>query len=186
MSSKILIIYNLNKLFEILDEIKENFNFEIRNIDDKDYKTIDFNDLQNFLILKSEKCNNIKNCLELNEVPIKLSNLIEKINLGFLKNQFNNQSELKIGKYILDLNSRRIFFKNVFLDLTEKESDLLTFMDKNKKVSLKDLQSKVWGYSSNLETHTVETHIYRLRKKMLKSFKDNNFIKHDKHGYFLN
>ena len=53
-------------------------------------------------------------------------------------------------------------------------------------MSLKELQKQVWGYSTNLETHTVETHIYRLRKKMFKKFKDNNFIEHDKMGYFLN
>ena len=186
MGSKVLIIYNFNKLFEILNEIKENFNFEILNTDEKKFKLMDFNNLENFLIIKSENCSNIENCLEFGEIPIKLTNLIEKINLGFLKNQYNTQSELKIGRYILDLNSRKISLKNVFLDLTEKESELIIFMNKNKKVSLSDLQSQVWGYSPNLETHTVETHIYRLRKKMLKNFQDNDFIMHDRNGYFLN
>ena len=51
---------------------------------------------------------------------------------------------------------------------------------------LKKIQKKVWGHSNDLETHTVETHIYRLRKKMIKNFKDHNFIKHDKDGYFIN
>ena len=59
-------------------------------------------------------------------------------------------------------------------------------MKNNEKVSLKELQKNVWGHSSGLETHTVETHIYRLRKKILKNFKDNNFIEHDKEGYYLN
>ena len=186
MNSKVLFIYNFKKLFEILNEIKENLNFEVRFIDEKDYKNLNLNNLQNYLIVKINSTNNIKNCLEIKKLPIKLSNLIEKINLGFLRNKFNNQSELKIGKYILDLNSRKIYLKNIGLDLTEKESDLILFLNLNKNVSLKELQKQVWGYSTNLETHTVETHIYRLRKKMFKKFKDNNFIEHDKMGYFLN
>ena len=71
------------------------------------------------------------------------------------------------------------------MNLTEKECDLILFINDNKKVNLKEIQKKVWHYSSDLETHTVETHIYRLRKKMLKSFNDKNFIKYDKKGYFL-
>ena len=115
-----------------------------------------------------------------------INKLMEKLNISFLKNQYNNQSELIIGKYTLDLNSRKIIFKDISLNLTEKESDLLLFMKNNEKVSLKELQKNVWGHSSGLETHTVETHIYRLRKKILKNFKDNNFIEHDKEGYYLN
>jgi len=186
MNSKVLFIYNFKKLFEILNEIQENLNFKVRFIDEKDYKKLNLNNLKNYLIIRTNSCNNIKNCLEVKKFPIKFTNLIEKINLSFLKNQFNNQSELKIGKYALDLNSRKIYFNNISLDLTEKESDLILYINSNKKVSLKELQKQVWGYSTNLETHTVETHIYRLRKKMFKSFKDNSFIEHDKKGYFLN
>ena len=79
-----------------------------------------------------------------------------------------------------------IISNNISLDLTEKESNLLIFIKENKKVKLEEIQKKVWGYSTGLETHTVETHIYRLRKKILKSFNDHNFIEHDKEGYFLN
>jgi DNA-binding response OmpR family regulator len=92
----------------------------------------------------------------------------------------------KITKYTLDLNSRKISFENNSLDLTEKESDLILFINSHKRVDLKKIQKSVWGHSNNLETHTVETHIYRLRKKILKNFKDNNFIEHDKEGYYLN
>ena len=78
------------------------------------------------------------------------------------------------------------YFKDKSLNLTEKESDLILFINSSKRAELKKIQKIVWGYSSNLETHTVETHIYRLRKKMLKNFKDHNFIKHDQYGYYLN
>ena len=130
--------------------------------------------------------NNIKNCLVLKNLPEKLTSLIEKINISFIRNQFINQSELKIGKYTLDLNSRKIFFETRSLNLTEKETNLIVFINLKKIVNLQDLQKEVWGYSSDLETHTVETHIYRLRKKMDETFKDSNFISHDKEGYYLN
>ena len=186
MNSKILFIYKFNKLFEILNEIRENFNFELKSINENDFKKLNFDELQNYLIVGTDIFNDNKNRLKLDKTPLKLSDLIEKINLNFLRNHFNNQSELKIGKYILDLNSRKIYFNNNSLNLTEKESDLILFISSNKKASLKELQKQVWGYSKDLETHTVETHIYRLRKKILKNFKDDNFIKHNKQGYFLN
>ena len=185
MGSKLLLVYNSAKLFEILSEIKENFNFTIRHVGKKEFQTLNLEKLDNYLVISLRSCDGIKNCLILDDLPQKLLKLVEKINLGFLKNQFNNQSELKIGKYVLDFNSRKIYLKNISLDLTEKESDLLIFINVKKKASLKEIQKEVWGYSSNLETHTVETHIYRLRKKMFKNFNDDNFIKHDKQGYFL-
>ena len=91
-----------------------------------------------------------------------------------------------IGKYNLDLNSRNITYKDKNLSLTERESDLIIFINDKKNVSIKDLQKKVWHYSQDLETHTVETHIYRLRKKMKEIFADENFIKNDKKGYSIN
>ena len=186
MSSKTLFIYNSYKLFEILNEIKEYLNFEIYYIDKGDYEKIDSNKFVNYLVVTVNSSDDIKNSLLLDKFPEKLSQIIEKINLNFLKNKFINQSELQIGKYILDLNARKIYLQKKSIDLTEKESDLILFLNSNEKVSLKELQKEVWGYSSDLETHTVETHIYRLRKKILKNFNDNNFIKYNKEGYFLN
>ena len=92
----------------------------------------------------------------------------------------------KRGKYNLDLNSRKISNGHISLNLTEKETQIILFINLKKSVSLRELQVEVWQHSSNLETHTVETHIYRLRKKILETFKDENFIKHDKKGYYLN
>ena len=186
MNSKNLFIYDSIKLFEILNEIKENFNFEINHINKREYKEIDFNNYKNYLIITTKFSEKIKNCLIIENLPQKIDKLIEKINLRFLKNQFNNQSEIKIGKYILDLNSRKIYFNEINLDLTEKECDLILFIQSNKRANLKEIQKNVWGYTSDLETHTVETHIYRIRKKMIESFSDDNFIKFDKKGYFLN
>ena len=85
----------------------------------------------------------------------------------------------------MDINSRKIYFENKSLNLTEKENDLILFINSFNRADLKRIQKIVWGHSNDLETHTVETHIYRLRQKMIKNFQDYNFIKHDQEGYFL-
>ena len=185
MTSKTIFVYESYKLFEILHEIKEYFDFEIRHVNKNDYQKIRYNNLKNYLIITTNTIDNLDNCLILDKNPKKLLKIIERINLFYLKNQFNDKSNLKIGNYTLNLNSRKITLKDISLSLTEKESNLILFMNEKKKVSLKDLQKKVWGYSFDLETHTVETHIYRLRKKIFKTFKDDNFIQNDRKGYFL-
>ena len=76
--------------------------------------------------------------------PLKLEKLIDFININFLKNKFSDQSNIKIGKYKLDLNSRNITYKDKNLSLTERESDLIIFINEKKNVSVKDLQKKVW------------------------------------------
>ena len=117
-------------------------------------------------------------------LPINISKLTENINIEFLKLQFNNQSEVKINNYIINLNSREILINNTKLKLTEKEINTITYLSKsNKPVSINELQEKVWSYQSNIETHTVETHIYRLRKKILNTFSDDEFIVSKKNGY---
>ena len=146
-------------------------------------KTEDKDGYSSFQLGFDEK---IKNCTIIDNLPIKISKLVEIINLNFLKKQFQAQSEHKITKYTLDLNSRKISFENKSLNLTEKESDLILFINSHKRADLKKIQKTVWGHSNDLETHTVETHIYRLRKKMIKNFADHNFIKHDQDGYFIN
>ena len=133
-----------------------------------------------------KKIKSIKNLLILEDKPIKFDKFLEIININFLKNKFFRQSNIKIGKYNLDLNSRNITYKDKNLSLTERESDLIIFINEKKNVSVKDLQKKVWHYSQDLETHTVETHIYRLRKKMKEIFGDENFIKNEKKGYSIN
>ena len=185
MNSKNLFIYKSYKLFEILSEIKNFLDFEIQQIDITEYEKLNFKKFNNYLIISTNCDNEIEECLKIDSSPKKIFNLLEIINLKFLKNQYSNQSNIKIGKYVLNLNSRKIYLGNKSLDLTEKEGNLILFINSKKKVNLKDLQKNVWGYSSGLETHTVETHIYRLRKKILEIFKDDNFINHDKYGYFI-
>ena len=184
MTSKNLIIFNSPFLFEILKEIEENLNFKIEQYDDQKSNQIDFSELKNYLVI-SDKTNNIKDCKILT-IPKKIDKILEQINIWFLSNKFSTQSNIKIGNYFLNLNSRQITKDNNELNLTEKETELILFILENKFVSLKDLQREVWKHTSELETHTVETHVYRLRKKFLEKFKDDEFIQHDKRGYYLN
>jgi len=186
MIKKTLFVYNSLNLFNILNEIKENFYFELEYISPKNHEKINFDQYNNYLIISTNFDEKIKNCTIIENLPTKINKLVEIINLNFLKKQFQNQSEHKIKKYTLDLNSRKIFFKNKSLSLTEKESDLILFINSLKRADLKKIQKTVWGHSGDLETHTVETHIYRLRKKMIKNFEDHSFIKHDQDGYFIN
>ena len=184
MSSKNLIIFNSPFLYEILKEIELNLNFKIEQYNDQKSNHINFLELDDSLVI-SDKLNNIKDCKILS-TPEKIDKILEQINIWFLSNKFSSQSNIKLGKYFLNLNSRLITKDDKKLNLTEKETELILFIIENKFVSLKDLQREVWKHTYELETHTVETHIYRLRKKFLEKFKDDGFIQHDKRGYYLN
>ena len=186
MNSKILIIYEYQILFEILNEIKESLNFQVIQSIQDDYNKLRLDPKINYLVISKNKTSNLSNNLFLENIPIKIEKLLEIININFLKNKFNNQSNIKIGKYNLDLNSRKITFKGKNLDLTERETSLIIFIKDKTNVSVKELQKNVWEYSSSLETHTVETHIYRLRKKMKDIFGDDNFIINSRKGYSIN
>ena len=130
-----------------------------------------------------------KNCNEnhyivLDKLPIRFSKLVENLNIKFLKNKFVRQSKIEIKNYSIDLNSREISLNDIRLKLTEKEINTIIYLSNKKKpVGIQELQTKVWGYQSGMETHTVETHIYRLRKKILKTFEDENFLVSKKNGY---
>ena len=185
MNSRILIIYEYQILYQILNEISESLNFEITQSNSKDLKELKYDPKNNYLIISKKKIEGIKNSLILENVPIKFEKLIEIINIKFLKNKFLDQSNIKIGEYDLDLNSRKISLGDKSLNLTERETNLIIFIKDEKNVTIKQLQKMVWDYSPDLETHTVETHIYRLRKKMKETFGDENFILNTSNGYSI-
>ncbi len=185
MNSKTLIIFEYKILFEILNEISESLNFKIIQCHENEYNNIQFDPKVDYLVVSRKKLKSIKNLLVLDNRPIKVNKFIEIVNINFLKNKFLKQSNIKIGKYNLDLNSRVISLKDKNLDLTERETNLIIFIHDKKDVSVKDLQQSVWDYSPDLETHTVETHIYRLRKKMNEVFGDENFIINNDKGYSI-
>ena len=184
MSRQDLIIYNFTGLYQILEELGEDLNFNIVFEDTEEFLNKRVKNLNNYLIISNKKYSDIQNQYVLDSLPINLFKLIEKINIEFLKLQFNSQSEVKVNNYTIDLNSREMLKKNKKLKLTEKEINTITYLSKSgKPVSVGELQEKVWSYQSDIETHTVETHIYRLRKKILNTFDDNDFIISEKNGY---
>ena len=179
-----LIIFKFNTLYEILKELDEYLNFEIIEVSNE--KILEEMKLtsKKFLVL-TKKSNEILDLeLDFDNLPIKVTKLLERINIHIIKSQFNQKSDLYIGRYKLDLNSRELIEKKIKLKLTEKEANIIIFLYNSKTpIGINKLQSEVWGYNSELETHTVETHIYRLRKKLFEKFNDNNFIQSKKDGY---
>ena len=184
MSVQNLIIYKFNSLYHIFEELGLDLSFKITFVDNENSLNDRVKNLSNYLILSDKKYLNIENQFILDNTPINIFKLVEKINIEFLKLQFNSQSKVKVNKYIIDLNSREILIDHTKLKLTEKEINTIIYLSKsNKPVSIEELQEKVWSYQSDIETHTVETHIYRLRKKILNIFDDNEFIISEKNGY---
>ena len=201
-------------LYNILEEIKENLSFKIENFTKLDdflnFFNKDKSENKNFFIIttisnkdffinkiKLEEKNifflcqkNIKVDINHNynvfKYPINIYNLIEKINIQLIKYKYSFQSKIRVKNYSLDLNSRTISIENKSLKLTEREMEIILFLNDCKTPQkINDLQNKVWSYSSELETHTVETHIYRLRKKISNSFQDEHFIISTDNGYFI-
>ncbi len=184
MSDQNLIIYKFNLLYHILIEVSLDLNFNIYVADNEHSLNEKVKNLNKYLIISNKEYSNISNLFVLDNNPVNILKLVEKINIEFLKLQFNSQSEVKVNNYIIDLNSREMKAKNIKLRLTEKEINTIMYLLKlNKAVSIDELQQKVWSYQSNIETHTVETHIYRLRKKIFDTFGDNQFIISKKNGY---
>ena len=185
MNVQNLIICDSKVFYDILIEIKENLNCNLLFKTKHEISKID--NLDDYLILSKKKITNFDNQILIDNFPIKMKNLLEIINISFLKKNFNLQSEINIGNYQMNLNSRTLYCQDLKLNLTEKETLVILYL-KNKKIpcSVKELQELVWKQSTNLETHTVETHIYRLRKKIKDKFQDDNFIMSFKEGYKIN
>ena len=189
-----IFLVNFDSLYEIFNEIKENLSFEIKNFKNETDLIKAINLEKSFFLillkpdqnlLQSENVSN-KNILYINNLPMNIDKIIETINIKWIKLKFNHQSKVNIKSYELNLNSKILSKKNIFLKLTEKEIEIILYLNSDSvKKNVLNLQKKIWGYSSNIETHTVEIHIYRLRKKINEKFKDNEFILSDKNGYFI-
>ena len=182
----------------------ENLSDCLKNIKDNIIKNIIVTHLSNFesieqsgfkidnpvFYLTSKKNNiNVKTKLqgyELIYCPFSFRNFIAKINLAYIKYKFVINSKVKLLNYTINLNTRKIITGKNKLKLTEREKDFLLFLKNSKKPqTINNILESVWGYSKGIETHTVETHVHRLRKKFLDSFNDNNFIKNNKKGYYI-
>ena len=194
MIKKNIFIINYNSLYEILNEIKDNLSFNVENyVSEDDLIENSSLDIKNSLIISrsknkllSDKKIDNKNFLDLSLFPISLNKLVELINIQLIKLKFNHQSKFNIKNYELNLNSKFISKSDLSLKLTEKEIEIILYLNETKtKHDVADLQKNIWGYSADMETHTVETHIYRLRKKISDKFNDENFILSRQNAYFI-
>lgn len=187
MNYQNLIIFKSKTLYKILNELEDFIDFKVYEVSDEKILDETIKRLDNYIILTSRNIKKNSRKIVLDKLPMKLSKLIEKINIEFLKFHYSKKSELKVGKYKINLNSRELIDQDKILKLTEKEIKIIMYLIKtNKPVSVNELQSEVWGYHSDIETHTVETHVYRLREKVLKNFENKNFILSEKKGYKIN
>ena len=154
MNNQNLIIYQFTALYEILKELDQELNFKIIEVLDEKILNKEIKKLKNYLIITNFFLINIDNQYIFDQSPIKVSKLVEKLNIEFLKNQFNDQSGIIIDNYIINLNSREMSLKSTRLKLTEKEINTIIYLFKIKKpVSINELQTNVWGYQLNIETH---------------------------------
>ena len=189
-----IFIINYNSLYEILDEIKENLIFKITKFENEDdfiksckldIKNSLFISKSNQKLLLNENLSQ-KNFLSFDSLPLTFNKLTEIININLIKLRFNYQSKVDVKGYELNLNSKFFSRGGLSLKLTEKEIQIILYLNSSEQNhNVLDLQKNIWGYSSDMETHTVETHIYRLRKKISNKFDDTKFILSHEKGYFI-
>ena len=202
-----------NKIFlEIINEIKLFSKFKIKYYEDldlciKDAKTqnflvIFFNNKKVINFLSNNKINNFpailiteptipkrmfaKSSIEQIKMPFTVVEFEKRVIFLIAKNEFKKNSLIHLQDYIIDKNERKIKKNNLELKLSEKEINFLILFSKNKDpINRNSVLKNVWNYSSESETHTVETHIHRLRKKISEKFGDDNFIKNNSKGYYI-
>jgi len=162
--------------------------FFITETNKKDYEKVEKNNFPSIIITKSRISPNMLSgeFTERLSIPFSILDLEKKIISLLAKYKFKESSLINLQGYIVDKNERKIKKNNLELELTEKEINfLILFSQSEKPLSKNFVLKKVWNYSSKSDTHTVETHIHRLRKKILEKFNDNHFIKNNNEGYYI-
>ena len=190
-----------NSLLEIKDyfdfdlEIKEEYSNELdlkkyngliiheNALNNKILKKFISDDKLNKIIMCNTNNNNFSNDVDKLILPASIEQINKAILDSLAKKKFKSNSSLQIHNYILDKNERKLTKEKLSLDLTEKEIDLIELLYNKSFIKKKEILSIIWKYSDDADTHTVETHIYRLRKKIKKVFDDDLFIKNNKKGY---
>ena len=196
-----VLIFGPSSFISTLDELKPflKFNPLFDNINNKHEVILIHNEelkdtnKKNFIekssaikIYASKKKDLLSNYDAYLELPANLKEINAVIENAFAKSKFSKNSSIVIKNYLLNKNEKKLYKQKDFIILTEKEIQLLElFLDKKKPISKENILSTVWNYSADADTHTVETHIYRLRKKINDKFIDQKFILNNKTGYFL-
>ena len=196
MVNQKLYIINLTSFYDIINELKEHIGYEILKFDNKEtfldkYKSKSITIENSILVVRDTDYNFfIKNINEDQIVnfksPINIFSFIENINVRFIQKKYHDQSNVNVKDFFLDINSRELKKDKLSLKLTEREIEMILYLNDSKKpVNVETLEKKIWQHSSDLETHTVETHIYRLRKKIKDEFGKDDLIKSEKDGYTI-
>ena len=207
MDNLTISIFTNKIFFEIIKEIKLFSKFEIKHHENLDLcieeakkgnqlviffnnslKNIKINEFPSISITESSKpINKLSSVLQEHlKMPFTILDFEKKIISLSAKNQFKKNSLIHLSSYIIDKNERKIKKNNLELQLSEKEVDFLILFAQNKKpINRNFVLKNVWNYSDESETHTLETHIHRLRKKISEKFGDNNFIKNNPKGYYI-
>ena len=182
---KFNLIYNKSNLSEIKKNLHGFICYE-ESLKNEKIENI-FNSIDCFKILATRKKKiDLKNFDHILMLPTSVKEINNLIDRSDVKRRFNKNSSIKIKSYFLDKNEKKLRKENKFIVLTEKEIRLLEILlEKNEAISKNTILSLVWNYSSESDTHTVETHIYRLRKKINDKFSDDKFILNNKKGYFI-
>ena len=181
--------FNLQTV-DVLEDYNSLANYEGFIIHEDALKNKDCQDLikneniNKVIFFYSKKIENIENVEKLN-IPTSFDQINKIILNNIIKNKYKTNSSLKINDYKLDKNLRRLIKKNNYLELTEKEIELIELLKKKSFTKKKEILSIIWKYSNEADTHTVETHIYRLRKKIKDVFSDETFIRSKKRGYTI-
>ena len=196
MVNQKLYIINLSNFFDIISELKEHIGFEISKFDNKEiffdnYKSKSISIENSILIVHEKEYNFFVKDINEDQIikfkpPVSIFTFIENLNVRFIQKKYQDQSNIIVKDFFLDINSRELKKNKISLKLTERETDMILFLNKSKKpVNVSTLEKEIWQHSSDLETHTVETHIYRLRKKIKAEFGNDELIKSNKDGYTI-
>ena len=196
MVNQKLYIINLSNFYDIISELKEHIGYEISKFDSKEiffnkYKSKDISMENSILVVNEKEFNHfVKNINEDQIIkfkpPVNIFTFFENLNVRFIQKRYQDQSNISIKNFFLDINSRELKKDKLSLKLTERETDMILYLNNSKKpVKVETLEKEIWQHSSDLETHTVETHIYRLRKKIKAEFGNDDLIKSNKNGYTI-
>ena len=196
MVNQKLYIINLSNFYDIISELKEHIGFEILKFDNKEiffdkYNSKSISTKNSILIVREKEYNSFVKYINEDQIikfkpPVSIFTFIENLNVRFIQKKYQDQSNVNVKDFFLDINSRELKKGKLSLKLTERETDMILFLNNSKKsVNVETLEKKIWHHSSELETHTVETHIYRLRKKIKAEFGNDELIKSDKDGYTI-
>ena len=196
MFNQKLYIINLPNFYDIISELQEHISYEVSKFDSKEiffdkYKKESIS-IENSILVVNEKEYNffVKDINEHQIIkfipPINIFTFTENLNVRFIQRKYHDQSNINVKGFFLDINSRELKKGKSCLKLTERETDMILFLNNSKKpVNIETLEKEIWQHSSELETHTVETHVYRLRKKIKAEFGNDDLIKSSKNGYII-